>query len=75
MSTEKEGSTKILTVEAQADRDSFIADYGLDGHCHCSTTHPPCTHPGNPLGQDDTEECWRRDPIVPSYNPKVFRTL
>ena len=51
---------RILTPEAQADRDAFIAEYGRDGNCSCHISPPcnSCLHPGNPLQQDEVESCW-----------------
>lgn len=48
-----------LTEDAQADRASFEAEYG-DGNCYCHLSPPcsSCTHPGNPLNQDEDESCW-----------------
>lgn len=53
---------RVLTDEAQADRDEFDADYG-DGGCSCHISPPCsyCTHPGNPLNQDECDECWREE--------------
>ena len=51
--------TRVLTPEAQAERDDFdaeVADYG----CTCCI-HPPCgycVHPGNPLNQEEDDSCW-----------------
>lgn len=55
---------KQLTPEAQADRDDFDSDYGHSGCCSCHI-FPPCgfcTHPGNPLNQDEDESCWETSP-------------
>lgn len=51
---------RVLTPEAQADRDAFIAEYGRDGNCSCHISPPcnSCLHPGNPLQQDEVESCW-----------------
>jgi hypothetical protein len=48
-----------LTPEAQADRDAFERDYD-GGNCSCHLSPPcgSCTHPGNPLNQDEDESCW-----------------
>jgi len=52
---------KILTPQAQQDRENFInADLSA---CTCNTGHPPCsfcTHPGNPINQDlkYSPDCW-----------------
>lgn len=51
--------TKILTPEAQADRDSFAAGYEWGGcSCHIFPPCGYCVHPGNPLNQEEDEECW-----------------
>ncbi len=64
--------TKRLTEEAQFDRDDFEAchvtedgAYSLaDRGCICFTGCAPCsfcTHPGNPLNQEERDECWELD--------------
>lgn len=50
---------RTLTAAAQEDRDSFESNYS-DGCCSCHI-NPPCgycTDPGNPLNQDEHDECW-----------------
>ncbi len=49
-----------LTPAAQADRDDFDADTAACG-CTCFISPPCgfCTHPGNPLNQDEDESCWQ----------------
>lgn len=52
---------RILTEEAQADRDEFD-NYATNYCCSCHI-NPPChycTHPGNPLNQEDDESCWKQ---------------
>jgi hypothetical protein len=51
---------RVLTAEAQADRDDFDRD---DGGCSCHISPPCgyCTHPGNPLNQED-DDCWTEEP-------------
>ncbi len=51
---------RVLTDEAQADRDDFDSE---DSGCSCHTNPPcgHCTHPGNPLNQDD-DSCWMVKP-------------
>lgn len=49
-----------LTDEAQADRDDFESYKDESGGCRCHL-NPPCgycTHPGNPLNQEDPS-CWK----------------
>jgi hypothetical protein len=49
-----------LTQAATIDRHDFELEYGEGGNCSCFN-HPPCpscTHPGNPMNQDEDEECW-----------------
>lgn len=50
---------KVLTEQAQADRDDFHACYG-DGNCSCHINPPcnSCIHPGNPINQAEDESCW-----------------
>lgn len=53
----------ILTPEAQADRDDFDAmNYG-GCSCHISPPCNYCVHPGNPLNQDDFDECWMYETV------------
>jgi hypothetical protein len=49
---------RVLTPEAQAERDQFDREYG-DGGCTCFISPPCgwCTHPGNPHNQEE-DECW-----------------
>jgi hypothetical protein len=49
-----------LTEDAQAERDQFEREYGYDGNCSCHLSPPcgSCTHPGNPLNQDEDDSCW-----------------
>lgn len=50
-----------LTREAQKDRDDFDRYYWSGYGCTCHI-FPPCsycTHPGNPLCQED-DECWEK---------------
>jgi hypothetical protein len=49
---------RVLTPEAQADRDDFDSDSD-DGCCSCHIAPPCgwCTHPGNPHNQED-DSCW-----------------
>ena len=51
---------RILTPEAEAEREDFEAEYGLEGNCSCHLSAPcaSCMHPGNPLQQDEDESCW-----------------
>ena len=53
---------RVLTPEAQAERDDFQAEYGYDGSCSCrSHIFPPCsfcTHTGNPRNQERDEAAW-----------------
>lgn len=48
-----------LTEDAQADRADFRSYYG-DGNCSCHLRPPcgSCTHPGNPMNQDEDDSCW-----------------
>ncbi len=50
---------RVLTEEAQADRDDFEAKYG-SGNCSCHIRPPcgSCTHPGNPRNQEEDDSCW-----------------
>lgn len=49
---------RILTPDAKAERDEFEA---TSPGCYCHTGCAPCghcTHPGNPLNQED-DSCWQ----------------
>ncbi len=51
-----------LTEEAQELRDEFEVLYGT-GNCSCHL-HPPCsscTHPGNPINQEEDDESWEKE--------------
>ena len=52
---------RVLTEEADKDRAEFeSACDGMGGGCSCHI-NPPCgwcTHPGNPLNQEEDDECW-----------------
>lgn len=52
--------TRVLTPEAQAERDAFEAEYGIDGDCSCHLSAPcsSCLHPGNPMQQEEDDSCW-----------------
>lgn len=51
--------TRVLTPDAQADRDDFTREYGSNGNCSCHISPPcnSCMHPGHPLNQE-RDECW-----------------
>lgn len=55
---------RTLTDKAQDDRDSFESDYGAGGNCSCHINPPcgSCVHPGNPLNQEEDDECWEESP-------------
>lgn len=48
-----------LTAQAEDDRAEFEAE---NSGCYCHVCAPcgHCTHPGNPLNQED-ESCWEED--------------
>jgi hypothetical protein len=50
-------SSRVLTDAAQADRDDFDRNEGCCS-CHISPPCSACTHPGNPLNQDEDDSCW-----------------
>lgn len=51
--------SKVLTPEAQAERDEFDAAFGNHGcSCHISPPCNFCVHPGNPLNQDEDADAW-----------------
>jgi hypothetical protein len=48
---------RVLTEAAQKDRDAF--DRSNNGcACHIAPPCSSCTHPGNPLNQEEDESCW-----------------
>ncbi len=48
-----------LTENAEAERCEFDTHYGGQG-CTCFLSPPcsHCTHPGNPMNQEENEDCW-----------------
>lgn len=50
-------SARVLTPEAEADRAAFERE-GNCCSCHVSPPCSSCTHPGNPLNQDEDDSCW-----------------
>ena len=51
---------RVLTPEAEAERDQFEAEYGHGGNCSCHISPPcnSCLHPGNPINQEADETAW-----------------
>jgi hypothetical protein len=49
----------VLTAEAESDRADFHREFG-SGNCSCFISPPclSCTHPGNPINQEENEWCW-----------------
>lgn len=60
--------SRHLTDEAQDDRDQFDRTFG-DSGCTCFISPPcgHCTHPGNPLNQEE-DEFWVEDEPDPQLN-------
>jgi hypothetical protein len=58
--------SKVLTPEAQAEREDFEGRYGSDGNCSChiSPPCPSCTHSGNPLNQNEDDTAWMEEITV-----------
>lgn len=52
--------SRVLHPDAEADRRDFVRAFGSDGNCSCHLSPPcgSCTHPGNPVNQEEDEECW-----------------
>ena len=52
--------TRVLTPEAESERQDFEAEYGFDKNCSCHISPPcgSCTHPGNPINQDEDDTAW-----------------
>lgn len=54
--------SKVLTPEAQAERDVFEATYERSGcSCHLSPPCNFCVHPGNPDNQAEDDDAWMED--------------
>lgn len=53
--------SRVLTPEAEADRADFHAEGFPNCSCHISPPCGSCTHPGNPMNQDEDESCWMDD--------------
>lgn len=53
--------SRRLTQAAEDDRANFDREYS-DSGCTCFISPPcsHCTHPGNPLNQED-DDCWEPD--------------
>lgn len=51
---------RVLTDDAQSERDEFDSEYD-GGNCSCHISPPcgSCTHPGNPMNQEEDESAWR----------------
>lgn len=47
---------RVLTEAAQKDRDAYERIKGCS--CHIAPPCGSCTHPGNPMNQDEDETCW-----------------
>jgi hypothetical protein len=76
--TESESQTatlaeRVLTPEAQAERDDFQAEYGYDGNCSCHISPPcnSCLHPGNPRNQEEDETAWVADGAIDWTAPEM----
>jgi DNA repair exonuclease SbcCD ATPase subunit len=61
---------RILTPEAEAEREDFEARYGMLGNCSCHISPPcgSCTHPGNPRNQEEDETAWMAAPAGSGLN-------
>jgi hypothetical protein len=72
--TEAPEPERVLTPEAQAERDQFVAEHGHDGNCSCHISPPcgSCMHPGNPRNQDEDESCWMAEPADDPSQPLDF---
>lgn len=68
----------VLTPEAQAERDQFVAEHGHDGNCSCHISPPcgSCMHPGNPRNQEEDEAAWMDAPaedyVPPPADPALL---
>lgn len=52
--------SRELTEEAQDERDDYERYHREYGGCSCHISPPcgSCTHPGNPMNQDEDDSCW-----------------
>lgn len=72
---ESHPAERRLTDEAELERSDFIREHGPEGNCSCHISPPcgSCTHPGNPLNQNEDDSCWT--PVAvdvippPQYDP------
>ena len=68
--------TKQLTEQAENDRAEFEANYAYRG-CTCFQVAPCgyCTHPGNPLNQEEDETAWEVGPFLETVQdpPQLIR--
>lgn len=68
--------TKILTPDAQFERDQFEREFGHSGNCSCHISAPccSCTHPGNPANQEADDDCWMPETHTTesAYQPYVL---
>lgn len=55
---------RVLTEDAQDERDAYDSYREESGGCRCHISPPcgSCTHPGNPMNQDEDESAWRMVP-------------
>lgn len=62
----------ILTPEAQADREYFESVFQYSG-CLCFAFAPClfCTDPGNPVNQEENDDCWTTSAEIKSGAKKV----
>lgn len=63
--------SRTLTLEAELDRERFDRNYRNRG-CDCFTGCAPCnwcTHPGNPINQEDDDKCWERETSAVPQTP------
>ncbi|WP_175716192.1 hypothetical protein [Burkholderia anthina] len=61
-----------LTEEAEAERNDFRSKYGNWGGCNCFISAPCsfCTHPGNPMNQNEDDECWETVEYAEFIDPR-----
>jgi len=73
--TEAPKPERVLTPEAEAERAQFEAEHG-GGNCSCHISPPcaSCSHPGNPINQEEDETAWMAAPAEDQGKPLNFGT-
>lgn len=64
-----------LTEEGEALEYKFQREYGSEGNCSCHLSAPcsSCTHPGNPIAIEETDEYWQ--PVKVDHKAELKKFL